>query len=483
MTTYNIKEKFPSDFLWGGAFAANQFEGAYLEDGKGICVSDLTRYDKDLPLNKKGNKEMTIENINNALNDKEGYYPKRRGIDFYHTYREDLKLLGKDGLGLKSLRTSINWSRIFPNGDDENPNEAGLKFYDDLIDEIIANGMEPMITISHYEMPVNLTLKYRGWYQRETIDFFVKYGKILLDRYHDKVKLWININQINLITHESFLHLGIPYDSVSNMDEAKYQGVIHEMIACAQINEYAHEHYPDIQIGCMLYKGYEYSATNKPEDVLATVRHNQMELFFSDIMLRGKIPGYAWHFFKERGYKINVNENDIEILKNKCDFFSFSYYYTVLCDQKHFEDNNITFKNKNLPANPWGWSLDPLGLRSMLNLFYDRYQCPIYITENGVGLLEKLDKNNEINDQERIEYFKLHIEQMKEAIKDGVDLKGYYAWAPIDIVSCSSSEMSKRYGFVYVDIDDYGNGTKKRIKKASYEWYKKMIQLNGEWID
>ena len=476
-----IKEGFPNNFLWGGALAANQCEGAFDEDGKGICVSDLTRYNKDMPLNKKGNKEMTIENIENALKDTEGYYPKRRGIDFYHTYPDDLKLLGKNGLGLKSLRISINWARIFPNGDELVPNEKGLEFYDQLIDEIIANGMEPMITISHYEMPVYLTLKYRGWYQRETIDFFVRYAKVILDRYHDRVKLWININQINLITHESFLHLGIPYDSVENMDEAKYQGVLHEMIACAKINKYIHSHYPDLQMGCMLYKGYEYPATNKPEDILATVRHNQMELFFSDIMLRGKIPGYAWHFFKERGYDIKVNCEDIEVLKNTCDFFSFSYYYTVLCDKEHYENGNTTFKNKCLPANPWGWSLDPQGLRSMLNLFYDRYQCPIYITENGIGLLESLDENGQIDDQNRIEYFKLHIEQMKEAIKDGVDLRGYYAWAPIDIVSCSSSEMSKRYGFIYVDIDDYGHGSKKRIKKSSFNWYRKMIKNNGKF--
>jgi len=340
-----LKDKFPKDFLWGGAFAANQCEGAWNEDGKGVCVSDLTRYEKDIPLNKKGNKEMTIEKIKFSLEDKEGNYPKRRGIDFYHTYKDDLKLLGKYGLGLKSLRTSINWARIFPNGDDEKPNEEGLKFYDELINEIIDNGMEPMITISHYEMPVNLTLKYRGWYQKETIDFFERYGKVLFDRYHDRVKLWINVNQINLITHESFLHLGIPNDSVSNIDEAKYQGVINEMIGCARLNKYAHENYPDIKIGCMLYKGYEYPATCKPEDILSTVRHNQMELFFSDTMLRGKIPGYAWNFFRERGYSISIDKKDIEMLNNTCDYFTFSYYYTVLCDEQHFKNNSINLQS------------------------------------------------------------------------------------------------------------------------------------------
>ena len=267
---------FPADFLWGGGFAAAQMEGAYLEGGKGLCISDLTQNVADLPLAKKGNKEMTSNIIQAAIKDTEGNYPKRRGIDFYHTYKEDLRLLGKYGLGLKSYRTSINWARIFPNGDDAEPNEEGLRFYDDLIDEILANGMEPMITMSHYEMPVNLILKYRGWYQKETIDCFERYGQVILDRYHDRVKLWINVNQINLISHESILHLGIPSDTVNKMQEAKYQGVVNEMIGCARISQYAHEHYPDVKIGCMLCGGYDYPATCKPEDVLAALRHNQM---------------------------------------------------------------------------------------------------------------------------------------------------------------------------------------------------------------
>lgn len=474
-----VKNQFPEDFLWGGGFAANQMEGAYLEDGKGLCVSDLTMFVNDLPLEKKGNKEMTSEVIAKAIQDTEGNYPKRRGIDFYHTYKEDLKLLGKDGLGLKSFRTSINWARIFPNGDDEQPNEAGLKFYDDLIDEIIANGMEPMITMSHYEMPVNLVTKYRGWYQRETIDFFEKYGKVILDRYHDRVKLWINVNQINLISHESILHLGIPCDTVENVHEAKYQGLVNEMIGCARISKYAHEHYPDVKIGCMLCGGYEYAATCKPKDVLASVRHNQMEVFSSDVLLRGAIPGYAWHYFEEKGYHIHVTKEDIEVLKNTSDYFTFSYYYTALMDKEHFEKDNCSFINKELPANPWGWGIDPDGLRTMLNVFYDRYQCPIYITENGIGLFDKLE-DGKIHDDYRPDYYRRHIQAMKDAIKDGVDLRGYYAWAPLDIVSCSSSEMSKRYGFIYVDLDDYGKGSGKRIKKDSFEWYQRVIVTNGE---
>ena len=478
-----VLKTFPDNFLWGGAFAANQMEGAYQEDNKGLCLADINEFVDNVALDQKCNTEITTDDIYHALKDDNKIFPKRHGTDFYHRYKEDLALLGKNGMGLNTYRTSVNWARIFPNGDDQIPNEAGLRFYDDLFDEIIKNGMMPMITMSHYEMPVNLVTKYRGWYQRETIDFFEKYGKVILDRYHDRVKLWININQINLLAHESILHLGIPCDTVKNVHEAKYQGVIHEMIACARISKYAHEHYPDVKIGCMLCQGYDYAATCKPEDVLATTRHNQMEVFFSDVLLRGKIPGYAWHYFEENGYNIQVTDEDIEMLKNTSDYFTFSYYYTTLCDKEHFENNNKTFINKELPANPWGWSVDPDGLRTLLNIFYDRYQCPIYITENGIGLFDKLDEDGHIHDSYRPDYYRKHIKAMKEAIEDGVDLRGYYAWAPLDIVSCSSSEMSKRYGFIYVDLDDYGHGSGKRIKKDSYDWFKKVLNSNGEDLD
>ena len=475
--------QFGKDFLWGGGFAANQMEGAAFEDGKGLCVADINEYQKDIPLEKRNNAEITTAVIQNAVQAEGRNFPKRRGIDFYHTYKEDLKLLGKDGLGLTSFRTSINWARIFPQGDDAEPNEKGLEFYDRLIDEILANGMEPMITMSHYEMPLNLTLNYRGWYSKETIGFFEKYGKVLLDRYHDKVKKWILVNQINLITHESFNHLGIASDQVDNLAEAKMQGVVNEMIACAGITEYAHEHYPDNEIGMMLCGGPAYPATCRPEDVLATVRHNQMEYFYGDVLLRGKIPGYALRYFKDNGWKIQISPAEEEKLTHHCDFFSFSYYYTRLCDQTHFEQGNEVFRNPELPANPWGWSVDPLGLRTFLNLFYDRYQCPIYITENGIGLFDQVTEDGHIHDDYRPAFYRDHIRQMKEALADGVDLRGYYLWAPLDIVSCSSSEMSKRYGFIYTDIDDEGKGSGRRIPKDSYTWLKKVIASRGEDLD
>ncbi|MBP3870716.1 MAG: family 1 glycosylhydrolase [Faecalicoccus sp.] len=474
-----VPEGFPEDFLWGGAFAANQMEGAWKEDGKGLCVADINEYRGDIPRELRANTEIDTTYIKEALKENNRIFPKRWGIDFYHTYKDDLKLLGKDGLGLKAYRTSINWARIFPNGDDEMPNEAGLQFYDNLIDEIIKNGMEPMITMSHYEMPLNLTTSYTGWYSREVIDFFEKYGKTILDRYHDRVKKWIVVNQINLIHHESFNHLGVASDKVDNLPEAKYQAVINEMVSSARIARYAHENYPDNEIGMMIYSGPDYSASTKPEDVFATLQHNQMELFFADVLMRGEIPGYAWRFFKDNGYHISITKQDAIDLKNTCDFFSFSYYYTRLCSAESWK-NHTNMINPDIPANPWGWGVDPLGLRWMLNIFWDRYQKPIYITENGSGLIDKLDEDGHIHDDYRPSYYREHIKAMKEAIIDGVDLRGYFAWGPMDIVSCSSSEMDKRYGFIYVDLDNHGNGSGKRIKKDSFDWFKKVIESNGE---
>ena len=472
---------FPKEFMWGGAVAANQIEGAYDVDGKGLCIADINEFRDDIDIEKKSNAEVSSKFIKEALESTDRIFPKRWGIDFYHTYKEDLKLLA--GLGLKTFRTSINWARIYPNGDDEQPNEAGLKFYDNLFDEMIKNGMEPMITISHYEMPLNLTSKYKGWYSREVIDFFEKYCKTVFDRYAGKVKYWIIVNQINLIGHESFNHLGVAEDLVDDLQSAKYQAVHNEMVACARATRYAHENHPDMQIGMMLCGGPSYAATCKPEDQLAALKHNQMEYFFSDVLMRGKYPGYAFRFFEDKGIHVEFGERDEEDLKNTCDFFSFSYYYTRVVTKESYENGNEALRNMELPANPWGWTIDPIGLRILLNEFYDRYQKPIIIAENGFGTFDKVESDGSIHDTRRITYLREHVKAMKEAIKDGVDVIGYYPWGPIDIVSCSSSEMSKRYGFIYVDLDDYGKGSGKRSKKDSYDWYKKVVTSNGEDID
>ena len=462
-----IPQGFPKDFMWGGAFAANQMEGAWQEDGKGLCLADINEFVDGVALDQKCNTEITTAFVRAAISSEDRIFPKRRGIDFYHRYREDLALLGKDGLGLNTYRTSINWARIFPNGDEEQPNEAGLRFYDKLFDEVIKNGMTPMITMSHYEMPVHLALEYNGW----------------CNRYHSKVKHWIIVNQINLIRHESFNHLGIPEDRVENLEEAKMQGVVNEMISCAKITEYAHKHYPETAIGMMMCGGPAYAATCDPEDVLAALKRNQMEFFYSDVLLRGNIPGYAYRYFSDHGFHIEISAEENDLLKNTSDFMSFSYYYTRVYDAACMRNGQDAYRNEKLPANPWGWSVDPVGLRILLNEYYDRYQKPIYITENGIGLKDELSPDGKIHDPYRIDYYRQHIIQMREAIRDGVDLRGYYLWAPIDIVSCSSSEMSKRYGFVYVDLDDYGKGSGARIKKDSYEWLEKAIRSNGEDLD
>lgn len=472
------KNRFPENFLWGGAVAANQIEGAYNEGGKGLSVADINRFKDDIELHKKSNKELDTEEIFAAIKDEKGYYPKRFGINFYHTYKEDLELLA--GMGLKSFRTSISWARIFPNGDDAQPNEEGLKFYDRLIDEIIRQGMEPLITISHYEMPLNIPLSYNGWYNRKTIDFFVRLCNILFERYKDKVRYWILVNQINLISLESFNHLGIPSDRVKNLEEAKYQAVHNELVACGKAVKLAKGINPDFQIGMMSCYGNAFPATGKSTDVLAALKQNQLQYFFSDVLIRGAYPGYMYRFFDEKNIKIEFGPEDEETFRNTVDFVSFSYYYTTNISAQDEEPRTNPYIEE---TNDWGWGSDPVGLRVALNQYYDRYQKPIMITENGMGFYESMDKDGTLNDDYRIKYYREHITQVKEAIRDGVDVIGYYPWGPIDLISCSSSEMSKRYGFIYVDLDDYGNGSGKRYKKASYEWYQKVIASNGEVLD
>jgi len=474
---------FPKDFMWGGAIAANQAEGAWREGGKGICVADILKVQDKDDLKKKSNKETTLKDIDAALSDTQGIYPKRYGIDFYHTYKEDLKLLARTGMN--AFRTSINWARIFPNGDDEQPNEEGLRFYEDLIDEIIQNGMEPLITLSHYEMPLNLAVKYHGWANRLTIDFFVRYCETVFKRFKGKVKYWILVNQINLIHHESFNHLGIPADCVDNLWEAKFQGVHNECTACAMATKIGHQIDPNFQIGMMVYDGLSEPLTCKPEDVFANMKRNQMEYFFSDLLIRGTYPGYAVRFFNEKGFHLDIRQEDEKVLKeNTADFLAISYYYTICASAESMKNYGVNedgaLSNPHIDASEWGWGIDPLGLRTVLNYYYDRYQKPIIIAGNGFGTYDTISEDGKIHDQRRISYLRQHVAMMKEAIKDGVEVIGYFPWGPIDIISCSSSEMSKRYGFIYVDQDDYGNGTKQRMKKDSYDWYRQVIASNGE---
>ena len=473
---------FPKGFLWGGAFAANQFEGAWDEDGKGMSVADIQRYDDDIDRMKSNtkNEEYTMDNIRFRMKDTEKYYyPKRKGIDFYHTYKDDLKYLKE--MGLNTIRTSIAWTRIFPTGEETTPNEKGLKFYDNLFDEIIKNGMEPLITISHYEMPINLSVKYGGWLSRKTLECFERFVDVVLERYKDKVKYWITFNQINTILGEGYNLLSIPYDYCKDFKSATFQAMHHLMVASAYAKKKMKETNDSMKMGCMVCNGISYAETCKPEDVVATQKRNQLQYAFLDVLCRGYYPNSLFVYLKKNNIKCFIAEKeDLELIKeNTCDFLTFSYYGSGVCSSD-MGDTDKKAVNPYLTANAWGWINDPVGLRYVLNEYYDRYNLPIMITENGSGFDEKPDENEKIHDDYRVDYYRKHIEQIKLAIEDGVDCRGYYPWAPIDIVSCTSCEMSKRYGFVYVDYDDHGNGTGKRLRKDSFYWYKKVIESNGE---
>lgn len=470
-------------FLWGGGSAASQLEGAWNIGGKGLNAADMNEYRGDLPPQERMNtKPITTAYLKELLDPSyKGYFPKREGINFYHKYQEDLRMLGKDGMGLNAYRTSINWARIYPNGDDATPNEEGLAYYDRLLDCMIENGMEPLITMSHYEIPIALTTNYCGWYSKELIDCFYRYGKTLLDRYHGKVKKWILVNQINMIKEEPYNHLGILADRVENMERAQAQAVINEMIACAKITQYAHENYPDAEIGMMLAGGGAFPLSGKPEDVLATIRYNQRQFYYADVLLRGYIPEYIASYYAEIGFEPEISEEELQLLKyHTADFFSFSCYSFSECSEESFKAGKRTAANPFAKVNEWGWSIDPGGLRAQLNMIYDRYHCPIYIAERGISRAETPDEDLFVNDDYRIDYFRDTIREIEGALTDGVDVRGLYAWSPIDMVSCSSCEMEKRYGFIYTDLDNHGKGSQKRVPKASYYWMQKAIKSNGE---
>lgn len=476
---------FPNDFLWGGAQAASQADGAYQEDNKGLNSSDVQPYLKGLSndeIQKLETQGMKLEQVKLNSKDTSGYYPKRFGIDFYHTYPEDLKLLA--GMGFKTLRTSLDWSRIFPNGDDKQPNKSALEHYDEMIDCMLNLGIEPIITMNHYETPINITTNYGGWPNRKVIPMFEKFGKTLLDWFGSKVKYWIVVNQINMVQIEPFLSVGVCSDQYENEEEALYQAVHNQMVAAAWIKKYAKSlNNSSIHIGTMVADGTVYPASCKPDDVILAMRQNRLQYFFTDVQLRGYYPKYAKNYFEERGVHIDIHNDDLELLKdNPMDFLAISYYYSKMVDaDKNKYQPADTSKNPNLKENPWGWAVDPQGLYNTLSQYWDRYQKPIIIAENGIGMYDKVE-NNKIHDDYRSEYLAEHIEQVGRAIYDGAKVIAYCAWGPIDIVSCSSQQMSKRYGFIYVDKDDEGHGSGKRLLKDSYYWYKQVIASNGKQI-
>lgn len=476
-----MKEKgFPEGFLWGGAVAACQIEGAFAEDGRGLSTSDLHAYRPEqdrINLGKEGG--GTLAELIKLSGDSQSYFPKRFGIDFYHTYEEDLRLLGE--LGLRAFRTSISWSRIFPNGDEALPNEKGLEFYDRLIDAIIANHMIPILTMSHYDIPLNLVLKYGGFANRKVIDFFVRYAEVLLSRYKDKVKHWIVFNQVNLIPVVQFGSLGIYDDQSENMEELMYQAAHHQLVAAAMVKRSAKAVAPDALVGTMVADGTFYPATCRPEDMVLTMKKNRMQYYFTDVQLRGAYPQYALRYFEEKQFQLALPAEDLALLKGyTMDFMGLSYYSSKVVDSDvNTMEPFDASQNPHLKPTPWEWRADPLGFYHSISQYWDRYQVPIMIAENGLGALDVVEKDGSIHDAYRIDYLRLHIDQIYECIRDGVDIMAYLSWGPIDLVSSSSAEMSKRYGYIYVDKDDLGKGSMKRMKKDSFYWYQNVIDTNG----
>lgn len=481
----NLVTGFPEGFLWGGATAANQLEGGFEAGGKGFSSADFAKHDEDKQKNLMNLFMGTSrEALLKAMNDKEGNYPKRRGIDFYHRYKEDIALFAE--MGFKTFRLSIAWPRIFPNGDEMQPNEEGLKFYDEVLDECLKYNIEPLVTISHYEFPVGLSFKHNGWLGRETIEHFERYAKVLFERYGKKVKYWLTFNEINVLSMTAFLSGGILTDGVTNMKEAMYQAIHHQFIASAKVVKLCHEMLPDAKIGCMLARQESYPKTCHPKDVWESLQADHNNLFFTDVQVRGEYPAYTARFFAENKIELKYEDGDAQILKEgKVDFLSFSYYMSAVSTHETLGEathGNMMFgvKNPYLDYSEWGWAIDALGLRITLNKLYDRYQIPLYIVENGLGAKDEPDEKFWVEDDYRIDYLRKHIEAMKEAIQDGVELMGFTPWGCIDLVSASTSEMSKRYGFIYVDADDVGNGTYNRFPKKSFYWYKEVIASNGE---
>ncbi len=463
-----------NEFLWGGAVAANQLEGAYLEDGKGISVPDCLTAGA---VNKK--REYT-DGITEGK-----YYPNHEGIDFYHRYKEDISLFKE--MGFKCFRTSIAWSRIFPNGDDELPNEKGLQFYDDLFDELLKNDIKPVITLSHYEPPYNLVKKYNSWADRRVINFFVKFCKVVFERYKDKVQYWMTFNEINGMMHNGIASAGIRETDMQTLLQASHN----MLVASAEVVKLGHQINPNFKIGLMIYYGPNYAKTCNPDDVMASIIAQDNTYYFSDVQSRGYYSNKAKKLWEKNNIHIEMEDKDQQILKEgTVDYIGFSYYASSVSasdtEKEETTNSNVTkaIKNPYLKASDWGWQIDPVGLRVSLNQLYDRYQKPLFIVENGLGAIDKIEEDGSIHDEYRIHYMKEHLKEMKKAVEeDGVELMGYTVWGPIDLISMGTGEMKKRYGMIYVDRDNEGNGTLQRSKKDSFYWYKKVISSNGEELD
>lgn len=478
-------QKFPEGFLWGGATAANQLEGGYRQGGKGLSIADA------LPGGPERFNIVDEPDFDWTIDESKYRYPNHEGIDFYHHYKEDIALFAE--MGFKCYRFSIAWSRIFPQGDETEPNEAGLKFYDAVIAECLKYGIEPVITISHYELPLNLVKTYGGWKNRQLIAFFERYARVLLTRYADKVKYWMTFNEINSALHFPVMSQGLVASNGGNEMQNRYQAWHNQFVAGAKAVAIAHQLRSDLQIGCMLLYATTYAYDANPENQLAALKENQaMNHFCGDVQVRGEYPLYTESLMNHYGFSfkdLDTKPEDFKVLAaNPVDYIGFSYYMSTavnVTDKRLATANgNLVggVKNPFLEASDWGWQIDPAGLRIALNELANRYNKPVFVVENGLGAKDVPDANHFVQDDYRINYLRAHIEAIRGAIADGVPVMGYTPWGCIDLVSASTGQMSKRYGFIYVDLDDEGHGTMKRYKKASFDWYKQVIASNGEQL-
>lgn len=486
---------FPKNFMWGGATAANQCEGAWDVDGKGMSVSDATtagtvsepRYTTYITKDGKPGKAVMFQDLPEGAHRAvlDGYYyPYHEGIDFYHHYKEDIALFAE--MGFKIFRMSISWARIFPKGIEEEPNRAGMEFYRNVFKELKKYDIEPLVTIFHYDLPVYLEEDLGGWENRELIDLFEKYARVLFTEYKGLVKYWLTFNEINSPLLIRNYVPNYPHDKVKHT----FQILHHQFVASARAVRAAHEIDPEMKVGAMLGGVCSYPLTCNPDDVHANQKRQQDDFYYCcDTMVHGEYPYYAKRFWKEFDADIQTTEQDfVDLREGKVDMVTFSYYSTgctTVDPNAEKAKGNFTTgaKNPYLQYSEWGWSIDGQGLRYLLNELYGRYHLPIMVVENGLGAVDTLEEDGTIHDPYRIAYTREHVKAMRDAIEDGVDLLGYTYWGCIDLVSASTGEMKKRYGFIYVDKNNDGSGTLKRYKKDSYYWYKKVIASNGEDID
>lgn len=488
-----MKQGFEEGFLWGGAISCSQAEGGFRDGGKGVSTQDLRyldpSWDREQVEAKHHGSPFSTQEFEQALQDMDTtYYPNRRGIDFYHHYKEDIALFAE--MGMKIFRTSICWSRIFPNGDDAQPNAQGIAYYRSMFEECKKYGIKIFATMLHYDIPVQLVLKYGGWKSRKTIDFYLRYAKVLFEEYGELVDFWLPFNEFNAGRFAPWDGVCLIPDQEENLNQAVFQCLHHQFLASARAVALCHQMLPGAKIGGMIARFTTYPATCKPQDALQALQDDQYaNWFYTDIMARGRYPAYMDRYFDRFHIRIEKEPGDDEILRNgTVDFLSFSYYFSqVSTSDQGWEKTagNLIMANKNpyLETSEWGWQMDPIGLRVTLNQMYDRYGLPLFVAENGLGTTDILQQDGTVHDAYRIDYLRSHIEQMKQAVIDGVELIGYTMWGIIDVVSCGPLTMDKRYGVIYVDLDNGGKGSGNRYRKDSFYWYKKCIASNGEDLE